>query len=656
MLHGGSVDGPHDHAPDYDLNNFHIHAQLEIWVDSERVEIPAAIGIDNGEFLAPIHTHENDNELHLHNVNGEVPDDFITLGDFFNTWQTNGGDAGNNPNAVLSESQLFDNFVGADNSLQMIVNGVAVDSFEDYQIHDGDRIILVYGANPIVTFNTNVGSIVMELLPEAAPNTVANFLNYVRRDTDGYVGTVFHRADPNFVIQGGGFAPASLTTTDVDDIQNAHIPTDPPIATEFNRSNAAGTIAMAKNAAGATSEFFFNSVDNASLNNDDFTVFALALDRATFDAIDALPKSDLTPGVDSIVFENVPYTAAGELVVIESIAGGGTIRGTVFNDIDLDGIRNPEDAGLPDATVYIDANNNGALDDDEVSTVTAVDGSYFFHVEGGTYIIRQIPPNGFTQTSPDTPDSQMAIIEIGSVVNDVDFGNDGFSDFNNSISGFVYLDLNNDGIRNANEQGISGATVTLSGADDIGTPVSRVLQTGEDGSYGFENLASGQYSVIQTQPIFMNDGSDTIGSQGGDASVNDRFEITLLEGTQGVDNNFAELGRSAQFASISDYIIELAELANFASRFDDTILAATNTTDGPIWASLGNGWDGFVSAEVELTNDETSVVLNVVDSSQDEFTTTLSIFDFRVSVLGRDGDVVLLRLLGDSAAFAFVPV
>ena len=57
-------------------------------------------------------------------------------------------------------------------------------------------------ANPQVEFQTNQGSFVIELYPEKAPKTVANFMQYV---TNGfYPGTVFHRTINNFMIQGGG--------------------------------------------------------------------------------------------------------------------------------------------------------------------------------------------------------------------------------------------------------------------------------------------------------------------------------------------------------------------------------------------------------------------------------------------------------------------
>jgi cyclophilin family peptidyl-prolyl cis-trans isomerase len=57
-------------------------------------------------------------------------------------------------------------------------------------------------AAPKAEFKTNLGSFVIELYPDKAPKTVANFIQYV--DEGFYAGTTFHRVISNFMIQGGG--------------------------------------------------------------------------------------------------------------------------------------------------------------------------------------------------------------------------------------------------------------------------------------------------------------------------------------------------------------------------------------------------------------------------------------------------------------------
>ena len=55
--------------------------------------------------------------------------------------------------------------------------------------------------NPVVTIETNRGTIKAELYPEIAPNTVNNFISLIKKGF--YDGTIFHRVIPGFMIQGG---------------------------------------------------------------------------------------------------------------------------------------------------------------------------------------------------------------------------------------------------------------------------------------------------------------------------------------------------------------------------------------------------------------------------------------------------------------------
>lgn len=107
--------------------------------------------------------------------------------------------------------------------------------------------------NPVVKIQTNHGDIYVMLLPEKAPKTVANFLQYVEENF--YTNTVFHRVMSEFMIQGGGFSPTFERK-----------PTHAPIVNEADNglSNERGTIAMARTFEphSATAQFFINVVDN----------------------------------------------------------------------------------------------------------------------------------------------------------------------------------------------------------------------------------------------------------------------------------------------------------------------------------------------------------------------------------------------------------
>lgn len=115
-----------------------------------------------------------------------------------------------------------------------------------------------FAKNPVVTFETNMGSFDVELNAEKAPNTVKNFLSYV--DAKFYNGTIFHRVINNFMVQGGGF----------DEKMNEK-KTKAPIKNEAANglANETGTIAMARTGDphSATAQFFINVNDNAFLNH-----------------------------------------------------------------------------------------------------------------------------------------------------------------------------------------------------------------------------------------------------------------------------------------------------------------------------------------------------------------------------------------------------
>lgn len=121
-------------------------------------------------------------------------------------------------------------------------------------------LLVAFGAsaaNPHVELATSMGRITLELYPDQAPQTVANFLQYVKAGF--YDGTVFHRIIPNFMIQGGGFTP-----------DLAHKKTRGPIKNEATNGlkNTIGTVAMARtpDPHSATAEFFINVADNDFLN------------------------------------------------------------------------------------------------------------------------------------------------------------------------------------------------------------------------------------------------------------------------------------------------------------------------------------------------------------------------------------------------------
>ena len=115
----------------------------------------------------------------------------------------------------------------------------------------------------VITFETTLGTIVIELFEEEAPITSKNFLEYA--ESGFFNGTLFHRVIPGFVIQGGGMESGMVDKRGKDPIQN-----------EANNGvkNLKWTLSMARTNEphSASSQFFINLVNNSSLDHTEETI------------------------------------------------------------------------------------------------------------------------------------------------------------------------------------------------------------------------------------------------------------------------------------------------------------------------------------------------------------------------------------------------
>ncbi len=152
---------------------------------------------------------------------------------------------------------------------------------------------------PVVSMETTLGEIRIQLYPEQAPITVENFLQYVE---DGfYAGTIFHRVVRGFVIQGGGL------TADMQEKPNRD-----PIRNEADNGlrNGRGWLSMARTSDphSATSQFFINTVDNPVL---DFTSqtprgWGYAVFGRVISGMDVVDQIEASPVVSRAGFNDVP--------------------------------------------------------------------------------------------------------------------------------------------------------------------------------------------------------------------------------------------------------------------------------------------------------------------------------------------------------------
>ncbi|XZE21982.1 isopeptide-forming domain-containing fimbrial protein [Pirellulaceae bacterium SH449] len=111
------------------------------------------------------------------------------------------------------------------------------------------------------------------------------------------------------------------------------------------------------------------------------------------------------------------------------------------------------------------------------------------------------------------------------------------------LSGFVYLDANQNGIRDGGDLGIANVMVQISGTSLAGDPVNRTTTTDNSGAYSFNDLPIGTYTVIQTQPDLFMSFATNVGTIGGvptgTGSVNQIASINLTGDSIG--NNFGEV-------------------------------------------------------------------------------------------------------------------
>lgn len=111
--------------------------------------------------------------------------------------------------------------------------------------------------NTLIKMQTSEGDIYLKLYDDKAPQSVANFLQYI--NDDFYDGTIFHRVISSFMIQGGGFKQDLQRKTPRAPIENE---------ASNGLKNDRGTLAMARTGDphSATSQFFINVQDNVALN------------------------------------------------------------------------------------------------------------------------------------------------------------------------------------------------------------------------------------------------------------------------------------------------------------------------------------------------------------------------------------------------------
>ena len=171
----------------------------------------------------------------------------------------------------------------------------------------------VRAQNPRVEVKTTAGNFAIELYPDKAPKTVANFLQYA--NSGFYNGTIFHRVIDGFMIQGGGFELGMREKTTRAPIEN-----EAGLALKAGLKNELGTVAMARtpNPHSASAQFFINVKDNGFLDYREPSPrgFGYAVFGRVVEGMDTVLRISKAPTTTVEQHQNVPQRP----VLIESVS------------------------------------------------------------------------------------------------------------------------------------------------------------------------------------------------------------------------------------------------------------------------------------------------------------------------------------------------
>ena len=238
------------------------------------------------------------------------------------------------------------------------------------------------------------------------------------------------------------------------------------------------------------------------------------------------------------------------------LTAGYTIAGKLYNDADASFNSSDSEAPYAGVTVaLLKKDGTPVLDKDgnPMTAVTDAEGKYsFVGLPLGEYTVRVVDPTSgplagtkpteaYTGRYKTTADVTIKA-ETGSVI-DVNFGFVKPA----SVGDYTWMDVNRDGLQDADEPALPGVTVTLTRADGSavtdasGNPVAAVT-TDANGKYVFENLLPGDYKVSFQAPA----GYEATTSEAGDDRAADSngasASVTLVQGQTDDTIDFGAVG------------------------------------------------------------------------------------------------------------------
>jgi hypothetical protein len=218
------------------------------------------------------------------------------------------------------------------------------------------------------------------------------------------------------------------------------------------------------------------------------------------------------------------------------------------------------------------------------------------------------------------------------------------------ISGFVYLDVNDNGVKDPQERGVGGVRIDL--VDVESNTVIETKRTDWRGFYEFTIVRPGTYRIVEHSPRLIMDGRDTIGTFGGLTS-NDQHTITLElpGGVNSQNNNFGERGLDAQFFTIQELLASRGLSSNGTTN--NGLVVGYDPAGEDFWYVVLGGWDNLRSAN-GILNSAGTVFTTAIQDAVQVHTRNLSIDGIRLRVLGHDGSGQrVIRFDGAAVDFGF---
>lgn len=325
------------------------------------------------------------------------------------------------------------------------------------------------------------------------------------------------------------------------------------------------------------------------------------------------PGNAATPGTATTpnVIDGIAITAGQDATgyVFGELANTN-ISGTVYLDRNDDGDQDGGEPGIPGVTITIDgAGPDGVFgtgdDLPPVTLTTDANGDYSYGgaITGQNYRITETQPTGLADGQENTSNS----ITVSNLPSAGSSDND-FGELAASISGNVWLDANNNGVRDAGEDGIAGVSVSLPAGtvDALGNPLATAV-TDANGDYRFGDLLAGNYTVTEqaAQPVVGGvttlNGTTLAGNIGGTptgtatpvATVPSEVSgIVLPAGQASVQNNFGEtLGVSVSGRVFFDANNDGAQLGVGETGIPGVTIDLTGTDDTGASVSLSTTTD-----------------------------------------------------------------